>query len=241
MRRQNISYAVFLVLAGTLSTRAQVCTYLYQNTCNYSDYVLQVCNVPGSCEGIVIGTLFGVSTYQDCLTKCKAVEDCKWLTVDTGLEYCNLLASCDYLNTEVCQSCASGMRLIHSARPTSKIIIYIYNILGESTCPHLQCNVKGQCLGSFLQADLADTNDMCRRRCAATPDCRHYTYDYDTALCQLYETCNETSSASCDRCFSGEPGCEIGKQQCREIRSMNGTNSTPLSRSVPNGYRRSPY
>lgn len=95
----------------------------------------------------------------------------------------------------------------------------------------MQCNVEGQCVGTFQYQTTAQTHLDCQvremleferlsdSRCSITSltsqiacvelnsICQFYTYNPDALLCLMFSDCSYFSDQFCQNCVSGEPTC----------------------------------
>ena len=76
--------------------------------------------------------------------------------------FCGLLSDCPTLDKS-CQQCLSGKFDLDNIQ-NARIQLYMNTSLGESTCEFMQCDVPGQCVGTFVNQITAQTHFDCQVR-----------------------------------------------------------------------------
>ena len=76
-----------------------------------------------------------------------------------------------------------------------------------------ECFVPGECNhNTLVDASIEQNEDICLVLCQATPGCTWFTFDLESSVCELFETCTNRTTEYCPQCISGEARCE--RKQC---------------------------
>ena len=67
-----------------------------------------------------------------------------------------------------------------------------------------QCDVAGECLGTFLGFVSANSTPECLVSCKESAGCEWFTHDVPDSFCALYETCDTIDTSLCPECVSGK-------------------------------------
>ena len=157
-----------------------------------------ICNVQGLCDG-PLGGFYTVPSIEQCMQKCKDDADCSWWSHD-GDEFCLLTSRCTYLDTSY-TAAISGEKdcaIVTTEHPTTTKIP-----------ENPECDMPGQCKGTFAGFDVTGTRDLCLNYCQETPNCQWWTFDPQTNYCTLSssEDCNFEPSPSHPDTISGKRDC----------------------------------
>ena len=81
------------------------------------------CDLAEKCtDGNLLASSTTTESYQECLSQCKKMEKCGFVTFFDQFKLCEFFENCQ--ETEVCDSCTSG----------------------EVQCPSFSCDLHGHCL-----------------------------------------------------------------------------------------------
>ena len=147
------------------------------------------CSIKGVCNGVIGSAEFSES-FANCVLFGRSMPGVTWVSYNLENGICTSLEDCPFVNTEVPPHVSS-----------------------EIDCPI--CSTDGQCVGTFLTDDVANSTAECLEKCNFKPDCTWFTYNQDVGLCLLLESCENINSEH--QWISGEVNCP----------PVNSTTTTP--------------
>merc|ERR1712241_1301873 len=72
-----------------------------------------------------------------------------------------------------------------------------------------QCDVAGECQGTFLGFASTNSSAECLVQCKESAECSWFTHNEPDNFCAIYQTCDSIDASVCPECISGQRSCKV--------------------------------
>ena len=150
------------------------------------------CNLPGLCHDVTLDQRLTTS-LDSCVLEARLIPKAEWVSFNRDVGVCTVFQECSSLDDT-----AQG------------------TVSSEVDCSI--CAIQGACNGVIGSVGTAESSEACLYQCRGQPGCAWFSYDINSGICDLYETCLEVDE--------GREGWVSGEASCSSTSGPSSTTTT---------------
>ena len=151
------------------------------NDATTSSFSSNACNLPGLCQDILLELTSSVS-LTNCILFGRSIPGVSWVTFNSKNKACWALQTCNHLDASVPDRVSSDVN-----------------------CS--LCSVTGVCKGGLLIDYVTNSAENCLGLCGAKNGCAWYSFNAESQICALFQSCPDLLVDGHEDWVSGEEVC----------------------------------
>ena len=165
------------------------------------------CSLPGLCRDFLLGENIRAS-LDNCILFGRSTPGATWVTFNRDLGACSAFQACDHLDASLPDRVSSDVNCT-------------------------LCSVTGACQGVLLIDYYTNNAEDCLDLCLTEKDCVWYSFDAESLVCALFQSCSDLLVDGQEAWVSGEVACSSATTPTPFPPTPSTTPTTPAQTTTP--------